>query len=100
MTFVQGYVLVGNGWCSNDNGDRINSDATAWTGTLVKSDGSAAPCESMCASNSACIGYMTEDKTKCDVILNTDGKATNGIVKVDSEKRVYCWRKVAGKLLL
>ena len=100
MIFAQGYTLVGKGWCLDDNGDQINNPGFSWSTTVVKSDGSAAQCESTCSSDATCIGYMTEDETKCDVILSTDEKAINGIQKVDSETRNNCWRKVPGKLLL
>ena len=40
---------------------------------------------------------MTEDRSKCDIILANDSGARNGgIVKVDQEKRNFCWRKSSG----
>jgi hypothetical protein len=42
---------------------------------------------------------MSEDGTKCDVILTTDFNAKNGILRVDSEKRNHCWKKSSGKYI-
>ena len=40
---------------------------------------------------------MTEDGKKCDIILENDwGAQHGGIVKVDQEKRNYCWKKNLG----
>ena len=64
----------------------------------MKPDGSAEHCESECRLDTACIGYMTEDGTKCDLILSTDTNATGGIISVDSQTRNYCWKKASGKL--
>ena len=91
---------MGNGWCLNANGDRINIPDYNWITTEVKSDRSAEQCEATCAIDAECIGYMTEDGTKCDVILSTDTNANSGIISVDSETRNYCWIKTPGKLLL
>ena len=91
---------MGNGWCLNANGDRINIPDYNWITTEVKSDRSADQCEATCAIDAECIGYMTEDGSKCDVILSTDTNANNGIISVDSETRNYCWKKTSGKLLL
>ena len=84
----------------NANGDRINFPGYNWITTEVKSDGSAEHCESECTLDAACISYMTEDGTKCDLILSTDTNANGGIINVDSETRNYCWKKTSGKLLL
>ena len=43
---------------------------------------------------------MTEDGSKCDVLLTTDDNAEGGITHVDKETRNYCWEKSLGKLLL
>ena len=59
----------------------------------MESDGSAEHCASICSSDVECIGYMTEDGTKCDVIRSGDANANNGIKSVDSETRNYCWKK-------
>ena len=64
----------------------------------MKSDGSAEQCESTCTLDATCIGYMTEDGTKCDVILSTNTNANSGIISVDSETRNYCWKTTTGKL--
>ena len=107
------YQLVGNGWCRNGNNQRIRALNTrkievSWSGyrqypwriVKVNADGSAAYCESNCSLDPTCIGYMTEDGTKCDVLLTTDDNAEGGITHVDRETRNYCWKKSSGKLLL
>ena len=39
---------------------------------------------------------MTEDGTKCDVLMSSDRNAdVDTIINVDSEKRNYCFRKVS-----
>ena len=38
---------------------------------------------------------MTEDHSQCDVITKRDYYAAHGISGVDSERRNYCWSRVA-----
>jgi len=89
------YELVGNGWCLKVDGTRLNLPGIAWQTTSVGTDGSAASCERQCTTSPACIGYLTEEESKCDIILKTDANADTGINGVDSETRNYCWRKKA-----
>ena len=78
----------------NNNGDRINLSGIEWSSVAVSANGTADQCESQCSGDTSCIGYMTEDNNKCDVILSNDtGAGNGGIVKVDGEKRVNCWKK-------
>ena len=91
------YQSVGNGWCLNNSGGRINFPGYSWSSVVVRDDGGANQCESKCSVEATCIGYMTEDHSKCDIILANDSSARNGgIVKVDQEKRNFCWRKSSG----
>ena len=92
INHVSDYQKVGNGWCLDKSNNRINLPGYSWTSTTVTNDGRAIKCEADCLSNPKCIGYMSEDGSKCDVILNTDINAQEGIFAVDGERRNYCWR--------
>ena len=87
--------MVGNGWCQGDNAARIQkpSGFFDWQEVVIGIDKSAEACEISCMNQSNCIGYMTEDSNKCDIILSTDKNAENGISRVDTEKRNHCWLK-------
>eukprot|EP00931_Biecheleriopsis_adriatica_P015102 TRINITY_DN11741_c0_g1_i1.p1 TRINITY_DN11741_c0_g1~~TRINITY_DN11741_c0_g1_i1.p1 ORF type:complete len:1170 (-),score=184.08 TRINITY_DN11741_c0_g1_i1:211-3363(-) len=87
------YQLVGNGWCLTAGGVRINDPGISWKGATVSDDGSAQSCVMDCDSEPTCLGYMTEDGSKCDIILNDDTNAENGIQAADSETRNYCYKK-------
>jgi len=91
---IVSYRLVGNGWCVDSKGDRLNIDGYSWRSVSVESDGSAPLCEEQCESDFNCIGYMTEDSTKCDIISITDTNAMNGIAYTDNVVRNYCWQKI------
>ena len=71
-----------------------------WSHVEVNADGSAAYCESNCSLDPTCIGYITQNMHKCDVLLITDENAEGGITHVDDEHRYFCWKKSSGKLLL
>ena len=65
-----------------------------WREADINIDGSAPSCERKCSKLPSCIGYLTEDKSKCDIIKSTDSRAAGGIARVDSEKRNSCWQRV------
>jgi hypothetical protein len=87
------YQLVGNGWCQGVDGNRINMPGYSWTQTDIKPDGSASLCAQQCATTDDCIGYMSEDQSKCDILLTSDKNAATGIASVDGQTRNFCWRK-------
>ena len=93
--FEDNYALVGNGWCKGSNDARIQKDDNSfdWQPVNVGTDNSAEACEISCLNKIDCIGYMTEDGDKCDIILSSDVNAAEGISHVDSEARNYCWIK-------
>ena len=64
-----------------------------------KKDGAdaAKTCEERCGKEAGCIGYLTEDGSKCQLIPGTTyGGSATTITGVDSEKKNYCWRKGKG----
>lgn len=83
------YSLVGNGWCLDSAGTRLQRAGGDWQTAFVTSAGSAGLCEHQCDQTSKCVGYMTEDDSKCDIIVSTD---SNAIAKADSETRNNCWK--------
>ena len=87
--------MVGNGWCRGGNGERIQrkDNTFDWQPVTAGVDNSAEACETSCLDRSDCIGYMTEDGEKCDIILSSDLNAAEGISHVDTESRNYCWMK-------
>jgi len=88
-----GYTLVGNGWCRNSFGSRLGTNFDDSMNAHVSADGRADSCEERCDANSNCIGYMTEDKAKCQLLFDTDNNAADGIHGADTETRNYCWKK-------
>ena len=93
LDITQFYEKVGNGWCLDKKHKRINEDKISWINTKVRAGGGSNECENECVLSPKCIGYMTEDETKCDLLVNTDKNAENGIHAVDSETRNNCWKK-------
>ena len=91
MIFLDNYTLVGNGWCKGSNDERIQKPDNGfdWQSVSVEMDNSAPVCEQWCSDTIDCIGYMTEDGSKCDIILASDVNAEGGISHIDSEKRNY-----------
>ena len=85
--------MVGNGWCKGSTNQRIKDGKFSWQNVDIGIDHSAEECEYLCLGKPECIGYMTEDDTKCDIILSTDTNAAEGISHVDSERRNHCWIK-------
>merc|ERR550539_189427 len=92
-----GFSLVGNGWCLDSDGKRLNNPGVSWKNYKVNDDGSSDACARVCNADSTCVGYMTEDKKQCDVILSSDVNAQSGISKTDTETRVFCFQKEATK---
>merc|ERR1712007_111385 len=90
------YTLVGNGWCTSAN--KRHPSYAHWANAPVRADNSAALCEKLCADDDDCIGYLTEDGKKCQVMpgRGEDGKPIADIDAVDSEPRNFCWRKSVG----
>jgi lysophospholipase L1-like esterase len=92
-TRLTGYTLVGNGWCKSSSGSRLGTNFDDSMNEHVSAGGRAYSCEERCDANSNCIGYMTEDKAKCQLLFDTDNNAADGIHGADSETRNYCWKK-------
>lgn len=92
------FRFVGTGWCVNDMSDRIKIGAS-WKTTSIRVDQGADSCEAECAADSLCVGYMTQDSTKCDTIRSTDSNAAGGIqqsaqnVIGADDGLTYCWGK-------
>lgn len=85
------YSLVGNGWCLNGNAARIELTGS-WMAAPTRDDASSAYCEWRCAHADSCIGYIVEDRSKCNLI-SASGDGIDGIRKTDSETRCHCWAK-------
>jgi hypothetical protein len=93
------FRFLGKGWCVNPAKDRIKLASLQWTTTSIRADQGAYLCEDLCAKNPTCLGYMTQDGTKCDVILSTDSNAIGGISQAAQagigadDEFTYCWVK-------
>ena len=100
------YKFVGNGWCLANHGRRIdrsgstkptkfNAEANWSASSTGRRDGSDPGCATRCSANATCTGYMTEAvmlgivPTHCAIIRNVVP------VSVDTERRVYCFRRTA-----
>ena len=86
---------MGNGWCLN-NEIRIGISGHWDDVTIHKKGGAdaAKTCEERCGKDAGCIGYLTEDGSKCQLIPGTTyGGSATSITGVDHEHRNYCWRK-------
>lgn len=84
---------VGNGWCLDENGSRLHGNPV-WNHTNVRSDGGADLCDRLCALSSTCIGYMTEDGTKCSIIDTATlppEQQGHHITQHDGQVRNHCW---------
>ena len=106
----QAYSLVGNGWCNNkDIGGKPGNSRKEpgrigiqgnWVKTLnYKKNGAyaAKSCETRCDTDPDCLGYITQDHTKCQIIPgSTYGERATTITGFDKEKRNYCWKKGKG----
>ena len=93
------YRLVGNGWCLNPEGQRIHLGPMHaleinWKVAEVDGAGRARDCEEKCSADADCLGYMTEDRSKCDIIRRGDHNWKGGIQAADSETRNICWTRL------
>lgn len=87
------YKRLGNGWCTM--GGRRVGLADFWSPTAIREDHGADLCEQRCDADPECIGYQTEDGTKCQLMPGDKwGEKLSSIDGVDSERRNYCWIKV------
>ena len=98
---------MGNGWCINNEirkkhgriglmdkwlqGVTIQKRSGADAG-LPEADAAKA-CERNCDNDTHCIGYMTEDGSKCQIIPGKEYGSSNVklITGVDTEKKNFCW---------
>merc|ERR1712038_666130 len=69
------YQYVGNGFCLNSNGARM--DMGAWEENNVKN----------------CSGYMSEDGTKCTILSKSNTCNSGTTMYADEEPRNHCWKK-------
>ena len=111
------YGLVGQGWCVDKDGKRIdvnvdwnNESGYIYESAAIDADGSAALCEAACSESEGCKGYVTEkdgDHHKCGLLspqsgvhkdypnLSHQGKFP--IERVDGQRRNFCWAKKGEK---
>ena len=99
------FSLVGNGWCLNNQlvgNHRIGIKGNWASSPTYKKNGAdaAKSCETRCDQDAGCIGYLTEDGSKCQIIPGTTYGSSvppgDTITGVDHETRNYCWRKGKG----
>jgi hypothetical protein len=90
------FVLLGNGWCLDMYGARIDPEL-AWTQTTLGPDSGAESCEAQCRSDVFCIGYMTEEVAgggaTCGLVLITDTFGQGSISGHDPSESHSCWQK-------
>lgn len=83
------YHDVGNGWCTNVQGRRIMDPGYSWKRPHDINNF----CKQACDSSPECVGYMTEDGSKCDTITTSAGGCGSEgcIVRTDNNGRNKCY---------
>ena len=62
----------GNGFCRNDQDQKIGGTDIAWEEASVREGGSSSTCEDLCFDEEECVGYLTKDFHLCSLILSSN----------------------------